>query len=117
MPFHTIFDAIGSPENQALSVSLLSSPGKLISTRPANLPKGHGKEIETVFMTASAYKPENIEFTAEMYKALEGLMLRKEIVPNKAEVLEGGLSAVEKGLQRVKDGVSGVKLVVRPQES
>lgn len=117
-PINTIFDAIGAPETQNFAVSLISSTGKLISARPGTkLPEGHGKEIEQVFMFASAYKPENREFTAGMYKALEGMLESGEIVPNKVEVLEGGLSAVEKGLHRIRAGVSGVKLVVKPQEN
>jgi hypothetical protein len=36
------------------------------------------------------------------------------VQPNKVEVLQGGLSAVQQGVDRIKTGkVSGVKLVVR----
>lgn len=68
-------------------------------------------------MFGSPYTPQNWAFGAEMYKAILDLLDRGQLVPNNIEVLEGGLGAVEKGLQRVQAGVSGVKLVVRPQES
>lgn len=37
--------------------------------------------------------------------------------PNNVEVVAGGLKGVGEALQRVVKGVSGVKLVVNPQET
>ena len=37
--------------------------------------------------------------------------------PNPVEVLPNGLLGIPDGLQRFKQGVSNVKLIVRPQET
>lgn len=40
------------------------------------------------------------------------------VQPNRVEVLPGGLAGIPAGLERLeKDLVSGVKLVVRPQDT
>ena len=40
------------------------------------------------------------------------------VQPNRVELLSGGLAGVAGGLERLKsDQVSGVKLVVRPQDT
>ncbi len=36
---------------------------------------------------------------------------------NRPMVVEGGLNAVEKALKANKDGVSGVKVIIRPNEA
>ncbi|SAM59440.1 related to Zinc-binding oxidoreductase [Ustilago bromivora] len=44
----------------------------------------------------------------------EGYVAQGKIVLNRPEVVEGGLEKVEEALKRNKEGVSGVKVVIRP---
>lgn len=46
----------------------------------------------------------------------DGWIARKQFHPNRIIVIDGGLANVEEGLARNKKGVSGQKLILKPQE-
>lgn len=46
----------------------------------------------------------------------DGWLAKGVLKPNKVEVIPGGLSSLEKALDRNKGGVSGVKIVIQPQQ-
>lgn len=47
-----------------------------------------------------------------LHDELEPLIQKGEIVPQKKEIVPGGLNGVIPGLQKLKKGVSGEKLVI-----
>lgn len=49
--------------------------------------------------------------------AVSGWLERGQYFPNKPQVIPGGLKGVQEALETNKKGVSGVKVVVRPQET
>ncbi|KAI0751385.1 GroES-like protein [Daedaleopsis nitida] len=67
---------------------------------------------------ASLRLPGNLALGVEVYKRLTEWLITGVVVPNRVEVLPGGLAAVPDGCDRLReDKVSGVKLIVRPQET
>ncbi|KAK2069888.1 hypothetical protein P8C59_004432 [Phyllachora maydis] len=46
-----------------------------------------------------------------------GVLAKGELVSNRPEVVPGGLGAVEAAMAKNRDGVSGVKVVIRPHET
>ncbi|KAG6815915.1 hypothetical protein H0H93_008845 [Arthromyces matolae] len=63
-------------------------------------------------------QPHTKDLGAKYYSHLFDLLQRGDIKPNRIEVVHGGLGAVADGLKRLElDQVSGVKLIVHPQET
>ncbi|KAJ7247291.1 chaperonin 10-like protein [Mycena rebaudengoi] len=62
--------------------------------------------------------PAHTMFGKHIIKNLPELFEKGVIVPNRLEILPKGLAAVPEALERMKaDGVSGIKLVVHPQDT
>ena len=137
-PIEYAFDAISAPETQHLAYDALAPGGAMITTQPfseailADKEKrdGGSKKVARPYATA------NLELIARLTEWLEkgylvvcsGSCLRMRVrthdawidfvQPNKIEVLPNGLAGIPEGLERMKQGkVSGIKLVVRPQET
>ncbi|EIW78306.1 GroES-like protein, partial [Coniophora puteana RWD-64-598 SS2] len=123
-----LYDAVSEPATLALGREILAPAGGgghmlvvLPSAVPVPVPgtEETGAGACTVgFSFGSPHTPEHAEFGkvywAKVYEWFRG----GTIVPNKVEVLPGGLHGVAGGLERLRAGkVSGYKLVVRPQET
>ncbi|THH16867.1 hypothetical protein EW146_g3849 [Bondarzewia mesenterica] len=119
-PVPFIYDAIASEESQRACWDILAPHGCLVVTAtPVVGEPGReaedGRRLEWVF--GNVHIPVNKEVGEAMYKCLTGLLEEKAIKPNRVEVVPGGLAGVTEGLKRLAKGVSGVKLVVHPQET
>ncbi|KAH9933259.1 chaperonin 10-like protein [Amylocystis lapponica] len=118
-PVETVYDAVSLPGTQLAAHRVLAPGGILIILQPNAIPKEEQSGDKTVVLTfgnihVPLYRAWGIEFA----KALTGFLEEKAIVPNRVEILPGGLAGIQSGLDRLrKDEVSGKKLVVRPQET
>ncbi|KAA1477141.1 GroES-like protein [Dentipellis sp. KUC8613] len=119
-PISYVYDAISLDESQKASWEILSPGGTVTFTL---LPKV-GKEGEVVegkravYVHANVNEKSNHNIGNALYANLTQWIEEGVIRPNKVEVVEGGLGNVSSHLQRLKKGqVSGLKLVVHPQET
>ncbi|KAG9121754.1 hypothetical protein FRC07_002155 [Ceratobasidium sp. 392] len=126
-PFHFAVDAVSTPETQLFAYQLLvnqhNSPAdnlqlQLVLPPTAELlalnksrPEG---PIKAGIVDGSSYLlPElNAPFYAVAGKWLE----EGKLAPANIQIIGGGLDGVPEALDTIAKGVSGVKLVVRPQE-
>ncbi|KAI0752539.1 GroES-like protein [Daedaleopsis nitida] len=127
-PIVYAYDAVPTPELQHLAYDALAPGGSLVMTdwrhplavqekvdrdREAGLaPKRIGRPLAMLDI------PGNKALGVEMYKRLTEWLRTGAVVPNRVEVLPGGLAGIPEGCARMRDGrVSGTKLIVRPQET
>ncbi|TBU50235.1 GroES-like protein [Dichomitus squalens] len=119
-PFEVVYDAIASEETSSMAYAVTARGGHLVTvlSNPALelRAKEEGKNVDFVH---GVFKSEvNRDIGRSLLDALPGLLKSGDIKPNRTEILPGGLNGVVEGLERLKnDQVSGVKLVVRPQET
>ncbi|KAI0794255.1 GroES-like protein [Fomes fomentarius] len=123
-PIVYAYDSIGDVETQHLAYDALAADGALVVTQPFSEKvlaekverDGGSKKIARPF--ASFAMPGNKKLGEEVYARLTEWLEKGVVVPNRVEVLPGGLAGVLEGTDRMKNGmVSGTKLVVRPQET
>nr|VWO97707.1 Chaperone protein dnaJ 2 [Ganoderma boninense] len=113
----------GHADTQKLGYELLAPGGALVTTLATSIPgdvlkQGAEKRKKVVNVFGSVHAPENRAFGVELYSRLGELLRSGAIVPNKVEVVPGGLAGIPKGLELLKlNKVSGKKLVVHPQET
>ncbi|PFH50024.1 hypothetical protein AMATHDRAFT_4355 [Amanita thiersii Skay4041] len=112
-----VFDAISLPGTQKFGYSLLASGGRLgLVGLDAVENKVAGKSVIMVFGTVD--NPENRDMLLILYKNITSLLEERANKPNRVEVLKNGLGGILGGLQQMeKDLMSGVKLVVKPDET
>ncbi|KZP13236.1 GroES-like protein [Athelia psychrophila] len=118
VPIEVVFDAVGGPQTQQSGVDVLAPGGVIASVAQSKLGDavGDGKSVKSIF--ASPFHPHNRDVAVGFASELTAYLESGDIQPNRIEVLAGGLSGVADGLARLQDGkVSGVKLIVRPQEA
>ncbi|KAF5336272.1 hypothetical protein D9758_016047 [Tetrapyrgos nigripes] len=109
-PIKVVFDGVGKHDSTLTGYEILASGGNLTI-------RDKGNDKNTVKVYGSIHPSVTREFGKVMYKKLTKL-LEKDIVPNRVEILPGGLGGIAPGLERMKAGtVSGVKLVAHPQET
>ncbi|KAJ1032257.1 hypothetical protein NDA18_001749 [Ustilago nuda] len=120
-----VYDTISSAQTQSLAVGILQhlQGGKVIVVMPADekavkLSDEEGKpEVTVVSILGLGSHPEYRYVSEPLAAHLggeEGYVAQGKIVLNRPEVVEGGLEKVEEALKRNKEGVSGVKVVIRP---
>ncbi|KAF9564506.1 GroES-like protein [Agrocybe pediades] len=119
-----VYDSVGSDITQKLSVDLLSQSGSggtvafglpWLTVSEADYPS-----VKMAKIAASPHLPQNFELFKSLYTSNKLSTWIKEglIIPNRFEVLPGGLNGVGGGLKRLEaDEVSRLKLVVHPQET
>ncbi|KAF9059329.1 chaperonin 10-like protein [Rhodocollybia butyracea] len=91
-------------------------PTPMVESEKAKLPADDRKKLYGVW--ASTRIEPNIAYGKEMWKNLPALLEERVIKPNRVEILPGGLTAVADALPKFfQDGVSGVKLVINPQDT
>ncbi|CBQ68123.1 related to Zinc-binding oxidoreductase [Sporisorium reilianum SRZ2] len=123
-----VYDSISSPATQLLAVQLLQhlNGGKVILVTPADekataQAKSDGKpqvELKNILGLGShpAYRYVSEKLAAHL-GGDDGYVAQGKIVLNRTQVIEGGLENIEQALKANKEGVSGVKVVLRPNEA
>ncbi|GJE88529.1 zinc-binding alcohol dehydrogenase family protein [Phanerochaete sordida] len=113
------FDAVSTPETQNAAYDLLAPAGNLIVDRrfeieEAKLASG---EKYVALVSGDAQNLPSRPCATALYAHMTELLATGDIKPNRIEVVPGGLLAVQAALSRLKEGVSALKLVIRPQET
>ncbi|RPD59722.1 GroES-like protein [Lentinus tigrinus ALCF2SS1-6] len=123
-PIAYAYDAIAEAATQHLAYDALAADGALVVVDPfsqailAEKVKRDAGARKVVYPRAALQWPDNKKLGVELYARLEEWLRTGVVVPNRVEVLPGGLHGISEGLERMKaNKVSGVKLVVRPQET
>ncbi|KZT16715.1 hypothetical protein NEOLEDRAFT_1184869 [Neolentinus lepideus HHB14362 ss-1] len=65
----------------------------------------------------SVHAPSHREVGGRLFAELPELLASGDIKPNPVKVLPNGLEGIVDGLKELEKGVSGVKLVAKPQET
>jgi len=121
-----VYDAISEKETQRLGVEILHALGKkgnVICVQGVNdEAKAEGEKVgvEVKQIMGLGSKPELRPLSEPLMKALggeDGWIAKGQFVPNRVEVVNGGLKGLDDALEKNKKGVSGVKVVIKPQES
>ncbi|KAF5342021.1 hypothetical protein D9611_002056 [Ephemerocybe angulata] len=120
-PVEIVFDSIASSQTQEDGLNILGSGGELVTVLEIEerlLKKAAAQNTEMVHALGLKTLPFHVELLREFWAHATELLESGDIKPNRVEVLPNGLKAVTGGLERLfNNKVSGVKLVVRPQES
>ncbi|PWN49754.1 GroES-like protein [Violaceomyces palustris] len=123
-----VYDSISGKSTQALAVSILQSlkGGNVITVMPPDedAVKQAGStsqpkvEIKGIMGKGSSpdIKPISVPLMANL-GGEEGYIAKGLFKPNRPLVLPGGLAAIEDALEANKKGVSGVKVVIRPNDA
>lgn len=129
LPTHSkiewVYDTISSPSTQSLALEILQGlkGGKVIVVMPADekatlLSNDSSKPNTTILSILGLGSHPEYRYISEPLAAHlgdeEGYVAQGKVVLNRPEVVEGGLDNVEEALKRNKEGVSGVKIVIRP---
>ena len=131
LPLRTVFDSISDESTQVLSAKILKEFWSKQSTQPdyplkvliTGYPQDKAKtlgeksspsiQISPIYGSGHANKSLAEPLWASMEKWLEV----EKLVPNKVQVIKGGLKGLEEALQLQRAGVSGVKIVVNPDQT
>ncbi|KAI0737460.1 GroES-like protein [Daedaleopsis nitida] len=120
-PLAYAFDAISEEDTQHLAYDALAPGGALVPrSAPLLQPKlaRDAAPKKIAHPLASFALPANKAVGEELYKRITEWLRTEISVPNRVEVLPGGLGGVEIGSERMREGkLSGIKLIVRPQET
>ncbi|CAE6474475.1 unnamed protein product, partial [Rhizoctonia solani] len=121
-PVALVFDAISVEATQLLAFDVLTTPSPVLGGRVILLlpqvnsfkDKNSGNKIavDDVYGSSEAFKDLSVPFWQKIGQWIEG----GKLVPNRVQLVEGGLGGIPEALDLSRKGVSGVKLVVRPQE-
>ncbi|KAE9396791.1 GroES-like protein [Gymnopus androsaceus JB14] len=118
-PIKTVYVAVlmPMPGTQDAGYACLAPGGQMIVAIPEPVKREEDPEGRRVIgINASA--PYYAGFMDIMWKKLPKMVEDGAVVPNRVEVLPNGLVSIVDGLKRLQNGeVSGVKLVVHPQET
>jgi len=121
-----VYDAISEKETQSMGVKILHSLGKkgnVICVQGVNdgaKAEGEKVGVEVKQIMGLGSKPELRPLSEPLMKALggeDGWIAKGQFVPNRVDVVNGGLRGLDDALEKNKKGVSGVKVVIKPQES
>jgi len=113
-----IFDAVASDETMSAAWTLLAPSGTLVVVNPPTVAPQEGETKRVGMVMDNVRDPAKREWLADLYKVLEKWLEDGAVQPNRVEILPDGLRSIPGGLVRLERGeVSGVKLVVLPQET
>ncbi|TBU21579.1 GroES-like protein [Dichomitus squalens] len=116
-----VYDAVSVGGTFPLALALTAPGGNMlvVQVAPDKIVEEARKDGKTVHKIHGVFRtPINHEISRTLLAKLPDLLESGDIKPNRWEVLPGGLHGIVGGLERMKnDQVSGVKLVVRPQET
>ena len=121
-----VYDSISSPSTQLLSVQILQAleGGKVIVVMPADekaqQQASEGKKVDIASILGLGSHPEYRYVSEKLAESLggeQGYVAKGQLSLNRVQLVDGGLGAVEEALRLNKEGVSGVKVVIRPNEA
>ncbi|KAF6764217.1 chaperonin 10-like protein [Ephemerocybe angulata] len=112
-----VVDAISRTDTQHIAMTLVAPGGRLVTVREPVFKDGYKeKSISTVMALKGL--PQNVGLMRELWANMTKLLEDAIIQPLRYEVISGGLDGVSVGMKRMEEQkVSGVKLVVHPQET
>lgn len=116
------YNSISSPETQSLAFGILTTPspvpGAHFSLVPPLSDEIKAKNIDSKISTHEVFGSSHMfrEFTIPFWRNVGKWIEEGKYVPNRVQLVEGGLAAVPEAVDIIRKGVSGVKLVIRPQE-
>ncbi|KAF5330247.1 hypothetical protein D9611_010529 [Ephemerocybe angulata] len=112
-----VIDAISRTDTQHIAMTLVAPGGRLVTVREPVFKDGYKeKSISTVMALKGL--PQNVGLMRELWANMTKLLEDAIIQPLRYEVISGGLDGVPVGMKRMEEQkVSGVKLVVHPQET
>ncbi|VUC34028.1 unnamed protein product [Clonostachys rosea] len=128
VPLEFVFDAISELETQILGVKLLQeknvSNAQLITVTAVQEQArelGQSKEPKvTIKNVLGLGSHPDLRYLSEaLAKALggeDGWLAKGLFIPNRPSVVPGGLAKLQEALNKVKEGVSGQKVIIKPQE-
>ncbi|KAF6755402.1 chaperonin 10-like protein [Ephemerocybe angulata] len=116
------FDAIGAGETTLVqALAALAPKGRVVTVEPGFEYKGDAETLgEKSISNFAALKTVGATpgHMSTLWPVMSSLLESKELLPQRYEVLPGGLEGIVAGLGRLERGeVSGVKLVVHPGET
>ncbi|KAG6917713.1 hypothetical protein DXG01_001364 [Tephrocybe rancida] len=115
-PIDIVYDAISTTVTQQTGNDLLVPGGHLITV--LNLVITKKSDVSHIQVSGIPGLPQNKELLEALYAKLSLLLEQGAIIPNRFQVLEGGLSGIVGGLEKLEnDQVSGVKLVAHPWDA
>ncbi|KAG8781429.1 hypothetical protein FRC12_021904 [Ceratobasidium sp. 428] len=126
-PLHFAVDAVSTPETQLFAYNLLTNqpngPTNDLQLQLVLPPTDEvlalnksrpGGPVKVGIVEGHSYaRP---ELNAPFYVVAGKWLEEGKLAPAKVQMVEGGLAGVSEGLDIIAKGVSGVKLVIRPQE-
>ena len=123
-----VYDSISSPSTQLLAAEILQNlhGGKVITVMPPDekavaAGSAEGKPKATIVSILGMGSNPDYRYISEPLAAHlggeDGYDANGSVVLNRPQVLSGGLDKIEDALKANKDGVSGVKIVIRPNEA
>ncbi|KAF8757722.1 Alcohol dehydrogenase GroES-like domain [Rhizoctonia solani] len=102
-PVALVVDSISQASTQELAFEVLTTPSSVQGAHLAIVLRPPIRSKRKILETKSPY--------------ITSLWIKDEkLVPNRVQVVKGGLAAVPEALDLSRKGVSGVKLVIHPQE-
>ncbi|KAJ7505083.1 chaperonin 10-like protein [Mycena galericulata] len=115
VPIKIVYDAISEEDTKEACFAILAKGGLAIAVLPGENRNVDGKRfISIIGATTHIHR----EFGVLLWKTLPKQVADGVIVPNRVEKLPNGLAGIVDGLKKMEDNlVSGVKLVVFPQET
>ncbi|KAF5342235.1 hypothetical protein D9611_002095 [Ephemerocybe angulata] len=121
LPVQVILDGISTVETQKVGFDLLGSGGGIatvLQPEPDLEERAPNENKRFAWVMGDKVLPHNVQLLRDVYAQFTELLEKGDIKPNRVEVIPGGLNGVVEGLTRLRENnISGVKLVVRPQET
>ncbi|CAE6481068.1 hypothetical protein ACGC1H_005209 [Rhizoctonia solani] len=121
-PVSFVLDTISVESTQLLAFDILTTPSPVPGARLSLLlapveslkEKNSGDKVivDQVFGSSYMFRDLSVPF----WQKVEEWTKKGEIVPNRVQLVNGGLAGIPEALDLSRKGVSGVKIVVRPQE-
>ena len=121
-PVSFVFDTISEEVTQLFAFDVLTTPSPVPDARlsillpPAESLKeknsGDNISVDQVFGSSHVFRDLSVPYWQKVGEWIKN----SEIVPNRVQLVNGGLAGIPEALDLLRKGVSGVKLVVRPQE-
>lgn len=129
VPLDFVFDTISEKDTQILAVKTLGATKTenshvilVLGEDPDALELGQSQEpkVELKRIIGGGSNPALRYLSEPLFKHLggeDGYIAKGRYAPNRPLVVEGGLNGIEEAFARNKQGVSGVKVVIRPFEA
>ncbi|KAH7334878.1 GroES-like protein [Rhizoctonia solani] len=121
-PVSLVLDTISVESTQLLAFDVLATPSPVPGTRIGLLlppvdslsEKNSGDKVIVDQVLGSSYM--FMDVSVPFWQKVGEWVEKGELVPNRVQLVKGGLAGIPEALDLSRKGVSGVKLVIRPQE-